>query len=147
MMRTVLLLQVGIIMLLTNCKINKYESINSPLATVIKLNAAESLMNFDEARKYQDVDKIYGKDTGGDKLSAEDVWKEKLEFFYNLGKDKKFTNQWKYFDYDIVEKITNNTAEVILKSKDQEANLQEIRYKLEMRQGSWIVVDIDFKKK
>jgi hypothetical protein len=56
-------------------------------------------------------------------------------------------NQLKYFNFDIIEKTTKSSAEVILKSKNSEANLQEIIYELELKKSSWIVNDINYKQK
>jgi hypothetical protein len=132
---------------MAGCQNKKVETLNSPLATVIKLNAAETLMDFAEAKKYQDINKIYGKYSESNKATPEDVWKEKVTFSYNLAKDKKFTNQWEYYDYDIIERIDNIYAEVIFKSKNSGESLQGITYKLELRQSNWIVNDIEYKKK
>jgi len=141
------LLSACVIMLLVGCQNKKMETFNSPLATVIKLNAAETLMDFEEAKKYQDINKIYSKYAENNKVTPEDIWKEKITFFYNLAKDKKFTNQWEYFDYDISERIGNTDAEVIFKSKDPGASLLVITYKLELRQSNWTVTDIVYEKK
>ncbi|HVY74264.1 MAG TPA: hypothetical protein VG890_05505 [Puia sp.] len=142
-MKYIVLLMTATI-LVGSCQYKKTSSINPPLATVVKVNAAEAFMDFEEAKKYQDINEIYSK---VDKQNPEKAWKEMVTFFYNLSKDKKFTNQWKYYNYDITENINNKNAEVILKSKNKEALFQTITYKLDLRQSVWIINDIEYTKK
>lgn len=142
-----LLLPILFIVFFSNCNNARKNNINSPLATVIKLNAAEALMDFDEAKKYQDVNAVYGKYVKGDTAKPEDLWKQFVASFNSISNDRKFTNQTKYYNYDITETINNNNAEVVLKAKNEGANLQEIIYKLELRQSGWIIKDIEYKNK
>lgn len=81
-------------MAFVSCNNNKMPRMESPLAIVIKLISAESFADFDEARKYINLEKVYSNYT--DTLSAEQAWKNQVLFFYNLGKDKKFTNNFKW---------------------------------------------------
>lgn len=96
--------------------------------SLIKLNATDDMLDFEEARKYQDVEKIYGKYVDKDNPTADDAWKNEITFFHDLAKDKKFTNQFKYFDYDLSERINGSKAEVVFKSKDPRENIQSITY-------------------
>ena len=124
----------------------KIETSNSPLVTIIKLNAAEALLDLDEAKKYQDINRIY-KNSTDEKKSPEEYWKGYISSLNNLQKSKIFTNQWKYFDYDISEITEGSHAEVILKSKNPDDNLQAIEYELELRKSAWIVTKIGYKKR
>jgi protein involved in sex pheromone biosynthesis len=49
-MKNIVLLVAGITILLVSCLNKKMETMNSPLVTVIKLNAAEALLDFTEAK-------------------------------------------------------------------------------------------------
>ena len=145
-MKSIILLFASTIFVLLSCQNKKMQTLNSPLVSVIKLNTSEVAMNFEEAKKYQDINKIYSKYLDSNNTNPEDVWKGKITFSYNLAKDKKFTNQWEYFDYDITETIDGNNAEVILKSKKNDSNLQSITYKLTLEKATWIVNEIEYKK-
>jgi len=115
---------------------------NSPLATVVKLQTAEFLMDYDEAKKYIDINSVYGRENLVDSLSPEQAWIEMVTFMSN-STDKKFTRQFKYFDYDVIETMDGNKAEVFFKPKNI-AN-KGITYKLELRKNNWIVYEIDYR--
>jgi len=124
---------------------NTKPNMESPLVTVIKLNSAESLANFEEARKYLDVEKVYSKSAEGGK-SPEQAWKEYVQFNYNLGQDKKFTNIFKYYDYEIKEELHQNKAEVTFEALSSKSKIQRIVYHLEMYDDRWKVVDKEYLK-
>ena len=146
-MRFTFLLLAIVTMQLVSCRNIKMESLNSPLVSVIKLHAAEALLDFTEAKKYEDINKIY-KDLSDSNANPEDMWREYITSVYNACKSSKiFTNQFKYFEYDISEKTDGNSAEVILKSKNLTDYIQAIIYKLELREAVWVVVSIEYKKK
>ena len=133
-----------ILMVLVSCN-NKTSQIESPLAIVIKLISAESLADFDEAKKYIDLEKVYA--SHPDTLSAEQAWKSQVLFFYNIGKDKKFTNNFKYYDYIIKEELKEKNAEVVFESIHPEDSISKIVYKLIQDDKTWRVVKIDYLKK
>jgi len=135
-----------IIIFLSNCNDSMTKN-NPPLAAIIKLNAAESLLNFQEAEKYQDVNSIYKKYIEDDTTQSVDIWKQFVTSGNISKNDKKFTNQTKYYNYDILEMINDKSAEVIFRSKNTEANIQSIIYKLEMEKSGWIVKDIEYRKR
>ena len=146
-MKYTLLLMAIVTMQLVSCRKRKMETLNSPLVTVIKLHAAEALLDFTEAKRYEDINKIY-KDPSDSNANPEDIWREYITSLYNTSKSSKiFTNQFKYFEYDILEKTDGDSAEVILKSKNPNDNLQAIVYKLEKRQSEWFVFGIEYRKK
>jgi hypothetical protein len=63
--------------------------------------------------------------------------------FMSNSTDKKFTRQFKYYDYDVIETASSNKAEVFFKPKN---NVNKgITYKLELRNDVWIVYAIDYK--
>lgn len=132
------------IFLLVSC--NTKTDMESPLVTVIKLNSAESLADFEEARKYIDVEKVYTKNIQGNK-SPEQAWKEYVQFSYDLGQDKKFTNAFKYYNYRITESQHQNKAEVTLDAlSSSKAKIQRIVYHLELYEDRWKVVDVEYLK-
>ena len=84
-MKYALLLLAIVTMQLVNCRNRKMETSNSPLVTVIKLNAAEALLDFTEAKKYEDINKIY-KDPSNSEANPEEIWREYITSLYNMGK-------------------------------------------------------------
>jgi hypothetical protein len=118
------------------------QTTNSPLATVIKLQSAEFLMDYTEAKNYIDINSVYGGENLTDSLSPEQAWIDMVSFMSN-STDKKFTRQFKYYDYDVIETVNSNKAEVFFKPKNN-AN-KGITYKLELRKDVWIVYAIDYK--
>ena len=117
-------------------------NVEPPLATIIKLNSAEEIKSFDIAKKYIDVERVYGNKSKGNE-SAEDIWKNIVTFNNNLGNSKKFTNKFLYHKYDIFEKIDNKKSTVKFKSENQK---KLIIYSLEIIDGRWKVVGISIKK-
>src|SRR5690349_4716975 len=108
---------------------NKKELNDAPLIAVIKLHSSESLADFEEAKKYIDVDKAYSK-FANDSLTAENAWRENVTFNQRLAQDQKFTNVFKYFNYNISQIVEPSKAEVIFEAKDQNAKLKKIIYYL-----------------
>ena len=131
------------VFLLVSC--NTKPAMESPLVTVIKLNSAESLLDFEEARKYLDVEKVYSKNKEAN-VSAEQAWKEYIRFGYNLGQDNKFTNAFKYHNYNIKESQSGNKGKVVFEALNSKSKIREIIYHLESIEGRWKVVDIEYVK-
>ena len=100
-----------------SCTENKSTILETPFVTVVKLVSAEQSLAFEEA---------------------------KLQ--YNLGKDKKISNDFKYYDYNIEETITENNAVVCFKARNTNSSIKKITYGLEKRQNRWIVIYIDYFK-
>jgi len=147
LMKVILAISAVSLFLFQSCKNEqKLKDIESPLTAVIKMHSAEQLLEFEEAKKYVDVNKIY-KDPTNDSMTAEDVWKSMLVSENNLSNSRKFTNQFKYFNYDITELITGANAEVIFKSKSENASIQSIIYQLVLGKDNWIVNSIEYKKR
>ena len=61
-------------------------------------------------------------------------------------KDKKFSNDFKYYDYNIEETITENNAVVCFKAKNTNSSIKKRTYGLEKRQNRWVVIYIDYLK-
>lgn len=135
-------LLLSIVLSFMSCDENKSESL---LETVIKLNSAESLGNFDEALKYIDVDRAYSKHTK-EGTSADKAWREYVMFTYNLGQDNKFTSSFKYYQYNIRENQNGDSGNVIFESINKKAKIQKIIYQLERSDGNWKVIDIEYIK-
>lgn len=117
----------------------------SPLITIIKLNSAEEGKKYDEALKYIDVNSVYDEYAKEENNNALDLWKEKIEIQYNLGQDKKFNNNFCYYEYDIIEIINNQKAIVTFKNKNSKASIKEIVYMLSYTNNKWIVMKIEYK--
>jgi hypothetical protein len=133
----------SLMLLISACSINKTITLETPFAIVVKLMSAENTLKYEEAKQYIDVVQVYTK-LGSE--NPEEGWKEWLKFQYNLGKDKKFTNEFAYYNYDIKETIRGNNASVCFKNKDKDADIKKIIYELEKRQNKWIVISIDYLK-
>jgi hypothetical protein len=117
----------------------------SALAIVVKLISAEKVANIDEAKKYIDVESLYGGLT--DTISAESIWEKKVLFFYKLGKNKKFTNNFPYHDYIIKEEYKEAEAKITFEATNDEDPVIKIIYSLEIDKQKWRVVKIDYVKK
>lgn len=132
-----------IILLLTLISCTK-KNLNSPLATIVKLQSAQEVKDYEEAVKYIDVNKTYSrcKKVG---IKPYDCWVSYVNFSYNFGRaDKKFTNRFGYYNYDIKEFINGDksTVEFISLSRKK----KEIIYSLDLIKQNWIVVGIEYIK-
>jgi len=80
---------------------NRQDSnIESPFSVVIKLQSAEALLQFDKAKKYIDIESVYSKYIEDSTKTAEDIWKDYLNFNYSISSSSpKFTNVFKYYNY------------------------------------------------
>jgi len=126
-----------------SCSVNKTVKLETPFVTVVKLIDAEQALHLEEAMQYIDVEQVYSK--LGSENPIED-WKTLIRFNNNLGKDKKFSNNFGYYNYDIEETVNRNNANVCFKAKDNNASIKMITYGLEKRQKKWVVVSIDYLK-
>ncbi|WP_282086663.1 hypothetical protein [Aquimarina algiphila] len=124
------------------CNGQKREVTETPLITVIKLQAAEANLNFEEAKKYIDFEAAFKKHPESE--NPEKEWKEMVSFFYNLGNTKKFTNQFKYFNYKINEVVEKSRAKVIFTTINKGSRIKEIIYSLEKREKNWVVINIEY---
>lgn len=111
----------------------------TPFMVVVKLKSAEKSLDYDKAMEYIDVNQVYA--ISEDPISD---WKKMLKFYFNLGKDKKFSNSFNYSEYIIKEKINDDRAFVIFKGEGKGLT-KEIKYVLENRNNHWIVIDIKYK--
>lgn len=138
-----LVLIVAILLSLSSCSTQRKFEV---LSTVIKLQSAESMNNLEEAQKYIDVDKTYNKISMKEGKPAFQLWKEYLNFSYSLAQDKKFTNNFAYFEYDI--KIKNNKGKynVYFNSSDTSASFKSIQFSLDKLDNQYKVVNINFVK-
>ncbi len=114
---------------------------NSPLVSVIKYQSATTFVNIDEANKYADLIRIYSK-LNLNKKEIQKLWKKTYRSFKELtDRDKKFTNIYKYYDYNIIEIINNTKAKVIFENK---FNHEKIFYQLELINKLWKIVNIEY---
>jgi hypothetical protein len=111
---------------------------------VMKLQSAEAEMKFEEAKKYIDVASVFRNYPNSQDPERE--WRESVTFFYNIGNTKKFTNRFRYYNYDILESVNSNNAEVRFVATNKTAHLKEIVYSLRREDESWRVVEIEYKK-
>ena len=83
-MKKILLIPCWLFFLATGCTYKKNMQIkNAPLSTVIKLQAAEFLMDYAEAKNYIDINRVYGGKNTTDSLSPEEAWIEMISFMSN----------------------------------------------------------------
>ncbi len=141
------LLIVVIIFAFFSCQKEKKCNVGlSPFGVVVKFISSESTLDTIEAKKYIDIEKVYKKYVDNKNLTSYQVWKNKLEFTNNLSKDKKFTNQFKFHNYEFSEVIKNKKASVTFSSKNINSNIKLINYFLELQDDKWIIVDITYTK-
>lgn len=132
-----------IIYLLNSCSHCTIKSDLSPFETVIIFNIAERNLEFKEAQKYMDVESFYSK--LGSKKPIKD-WKEGSKLLYNINRSKKFTNKFFYDSYEIDEKIDNLSAIVYFKEKNRTGNIIDLKYELELRNNTWIIISMNIIK-
>jgi len=118
----------------------------SPLSSVVKLISAESLGNIDEAKKYINIERVYSKHIN-DTLNAESLWREQVKFKSTENNSSKFTNQFKYYNYEISETISSPMkAKVSFIPFNKDSSTKEINYSLEKENDVWKVIDIEYIK-
>ncbi|UOB17664.1 hypothetical protein [Abyssalbus ytuae] len=137
------LIMILLVVLSVSCNGQDNNMKDTPIVTVIKLQSSEALLNFDEAKKYIDVEKVFGENPES-KKSPQEEWKEMVTFFYNLGDNKKFTNQFKYFNYNITETIDVSNAKVKFAAINQDSHIKEIIYSLDKIKDRWKVTNIQY---
>ncbi|GAB4259853.1 MAG: hypothetical protein Kow0079_16840 [Vicingaceae bacterium] len=135
-------------LLFASCKQSKDVTLmESPLAIVIKLEAAESCKDYDAARNFIDVEQVYSSVAKQEGRAVEDVWKEFVEFNYSIGNSSnKFTSTFPFHKYKIIETINGDMSEVKLLGTEEGRRIKEITYKLTVQNKSWKVVSINYKK-
>ena len=134
----------AILMLFISCN-HKTHQEESPLAIVIKLISAESFADIKEAKKYIDIEKVYANNV--DTLLAEETWRGQILFSYNISKDKRFTNHFKYYDYNIKETQDGKSANVVFEAKSPESIISAIVYTLTQYNEAWKVCKIEYVKR
>ncbi|WP_103863400.1 hypothetical protein [Aquimarina sp. I32.4] len=139
-MRYIIIIIISITSL--GCKGQNKTLKETPLMSVIKLQAAEAVLNFEEAKKYIDLDKVFEKFP--ESHDVEKQWKEMITVLHNLGNNKKFTNQFKYFNYTITENVNNSKAKVSFVAIDKGSKIKEISYSLYEIDNKWKVFDIQY---
>lgn len=141
--KTILYLFCSLMLSMSSCSVNKTVKLETPFVAVVKLIDAEQALDLENAKQYIDVVQVYTK--FGSKNPQED-WEKLIRFNYNLGKDKKFTNNFEYRNYDIEETVNGNNASICFKAKKDSVSIKTITYGLEKRQKKWIVVSINYVK-
>jgi hypothetical protein len=109
---------------------------NLPLITVIKLHSLEEEkeLNYEGFEKLIDFESVYG-NCENDTLSAKECWCEIVKFQYSLARDKKITNNNRYYDYKI-ESFTRDDLGYVTFLKEGKGE----RFILEYRKGNWVIV-------
>ncbi|WP_316793739.1 hypothetical protein [Pedobacter frigoris] len=130
--------------LLVSCN-NKVSKINSPLVSIIQLQSSENAGEFNEAKKYQDINKLYGKYAEELSVTPEKYWKDIVTASNKLAGDKKFSNQFSYFDYNIEEIVDGNRAKVVFNNKSKLDRVQSIIYDLKLVDSTWVLQEIGYK--
>ena len=117
---------------------------NSPLVSIVSLNSAEALEDFNEAKKYQDVDLLYGQYAKESSITAEKYWMNFVKENNKLASDRKFTNQFKYYNYNIKEMINGSKSQVTFRNKNKSDRIQTIVYHLSLRNSIWKVIKVEY---
>lgn len=135
-------------LLLASCEQRKdVVMMESPLATVIKLESSESFKDYETARNFIDVEQVYSAIAKQENRTSEDIWKESVEFNYSIGSSSnKFTSTFPFHKYKIIETVNGDVSEVKLLGTEVGQRIKEITYKLSVQKTSWKVVSIDYKK-
>lgn len=125
----------------------KQESVNStPFAVVVKYISAENFVDTLEAKRYININKVYSKYIDKENPTANKVWRNQILFNQGLNNDKKFTNHFKFSNYDFEEVIKDKNAKVIFVSKKKNAKIKSIEYSLELTdKNQWSITDIEYK--
>jgi hypothetical protein len=124
-----------------NSCIKVEKNLNSPLVSVIKYQSATIFVDIDEANKYADLIRIYS-ELNLNKKEIQELWKKTYISFKKLAdKDKKFTNIYKYYDYNITEITNTKVATVIFEDK---FNKEKIFYYLKLSNDLWKIVNIEY---
>jgi hypothetical protein len=134
----------AVLSLLISCN-SKMSISNSPLVSVIKLHSSEALGDFDEAKKYQDINKLYSQYVKELSVTPERYWIDFVTANNKLGRDKKFTSQVKYFNYNIEEVINGNESKVFFNNKNKSDRVQAIIYDLKLLDSTWVLQKIEYK--
>lgn len=134
----------AVLSLLISCN-SKMSISNSPLASVIKIQSSEALGDFDEAKKYQDINKLYSQYAKEVSVAPERYWIDFVTANNKLGRDKKFTSQVKYFNYNIEEVINGNESKVFFYNKNKSDRVQAIIYDLKLLDSTWVLQKIEYK--
>lgn len=77
------------------------KTLNSPLATIVKLESAEAFIDLVEAAKY--INKVYDKSTEIGE-NPYNCWQKQFAFSHNLARNKKFTNHFQCYESEKKEK-------------------------------------------
>lgn len=130
--------------LVTSCNNsnNNEKALNDPFVTIVKLQSAQNIRDYDAAKKFIDLEKVYGQEAKDHNMSAEKVWKTKIDFNNSLAQDNKFTNSFPFHKYDISKEIEGNTATI---SFNSQSNV-DVTYTLEKDRDAWKVTGIDYHK-
>jgi hypothetical protein len=120
---------------------------SSPFSSVVKYISAESFADTIEAKKYINIAKTFTKYVDKENPTAYKVWENQILFNNNLSEDKKYTNHFKFYNYNIKEAINGKNAKVTFTSKNSRAKIKAIEYSLELINGTkWSIINIEYKK-
>jgi hypothetical protein len=133
-----------VLILLMSCN-NKISRVNSPLASIIKIQSSEALGDFNEAKRYQNINKLYGEYGKEFSISPEKYWIDYVVANNKLARDKKITNQVKYFNYDIEEDINGDKSKVTFNNKNKSDRVQAIIYDLKWVDSIWMLQKVEYK--
>jgi hypothetical protein len=109
---------------------------------VVKFQAAESLGDIKEALKFINSDKFF---SGNETVyHSQKEWEDWVLFTNAVGENKKFTNVFKYYDYDITEQTSGAKSFLCFNSLEQKAKVKTIKYKLELCDQNWKIVGLSY---
>lgn len=146
-MRCLIKLAIPLLLCLSCNRKNESNIMESPLATVVKLETAESYKDYELAKKYIDVEKVYFDIAQKESKEPENIWKEMVEFNYSVGNSSnKFINSFPFHKYKIEEVINESVSKVTLTNTENTQNIKQIIYSLAIQNNKWKIISIEFKK-
>ncbi len=97
-----------------------------PLFVVVQYHSSEQSVDFDSASKFANFRKIFKSD---DIAEIKNSWLKHANFKANLGRDKRFSNQIYYHNYDLLVNETDNGYIVHFVEKGESSHT--LTYRLE----------------
>lgn len=133
-----------IIIVTAGCSRDSVEEINSPLATVIKLESAISMGDSDIALEYIDIMEVYGDLAEEQNTEVEKIWNELISFNVTLNNEKKFTSTFPFHKYTFSQEFDGQDYANVRFISLKESGIKNQSYKLNKSSTGWRVVSISY---
>lgn len=124
-----------IVLIFAACSRIHVSKLATPLITVIKLHSIEedNELYYKGLDELIDFESVYGT-FKNDTLSAKQCWEQIVTFQYKLARDKKFTNNNRYYNYDIEQQI-DGTQSFVTFTKNGKGE----KFTLQYRGKKWVI--------